>query len=149
LAGLLPKDAASLREFRRVVGTALRVMIHNQLPRGQAVDVKAIGGPAERDGIQWQKVLLGRQGEGEQIPAARLQGTEQKGTVVVWVHPAGKSSLLQDGKLVPAARQILDMKAAILAPDVFLTGEFQSAPRPKVNDKFAGYTFGYNRPLVA
>src|SRR5262249_2339691 len=38
---------------------------------------------------------------------------------------------------------------AILAVDVFLTGEFQGAQRPPVDQKYAGFTFGYNRPLLA
>jgi hypothetical protein len=69
--------------------------------------------------------------------------------VVVWVHPEGKASLWKEGKLTPAARQILDKKALILALDAFGTGEMKLEKMPTVNDKFAGYTFGYNRPLVA
>src|SRR5262245_55274525 len=114
LAGLLPKDAAGLKEFRRVVGTALRVMIHDKLPAGQAVDARPVGGVEEHDGVQWRKVLLGRQGEGEQIPVVSVRGPdsgELDATTVVWIHPAGKASLMQDGKLVPAARQILERKA--------------------------------------
>src|SRR5262249_13342588 len=38
LAGLMPRDAASLEEFRRVIGTALRVTIHDQLPRARAIE---------------------------------------------------------------------------------------------------------------
>jgi hypothetical protein len=40
-------------------------------------------------------------------------------------------------------------KAAIFAPDVFLTGEFAGAKAPAVNADYAGFTFGYNRPLLA
>jgi hypothetical protein len=50
---------------------------------------------------------------------------------------------------VPAARAILDKKAAILAPDVLLTGESAGARPAPVNKDYAGYTFGYNRPLLA
>src|SRR5262249_32304620 len=71
------------------------------------------------------------------------------GTVVVWIHPEGKSSLWKDGKLTPAAQQIIDKKAAILAADVFLTGEFGDAKPMPINGSYAGYTFGYNRPLLA
>jgi hypothetical protein len=67
---------------------------------------------------------------------------------VVWVHPKGKASLFEDGKLAPAARQVLDRKAAILAFDAFGTGEFGEV-KPQVDSKYAGYTFGYNRPLLA
>src|SRR5262249_61196188 len=37
----------------------------------------------------------------------------------------------------------------IVAPDVFMTGELRAAKPPKVNDRYAGYTFGYNRPILA
>src|SRR5262249_12325499 len=47
------------------------------------------------------------------------------------------------------AQAVIDRQAAILAVDVFGTGEFEDAKLPPVNDKFAGYTFGYNRPLLA
>ncbi|MFI5382324.1 MAG: hypothetical protein ACHRHE_23760 [Tepidisphaerales bacterium] len=37
----------------------------------------------------------------------------------------------------------------IFAPDVFLTGEFGAAKPMPISGTYAGYTFGYNRPLVA
>ena len=67
----------------------------------------------------------------------------------VWVDPAGKSSLYKDGKLVPAAAKILDAKAAILALDVYDTGELTLDKAPAVDPKCAAFTFGYNRPLLA
>src|SRR5262249_33001110 len=39
IAKLTPKDAASLKEFQRVVGTALRVMVNDELPKEIAVRV--------------------------------------------------------------------------------------------------------------
>jgi len=121
--GLLPKDADSLREYRRVIGTALRVMAHDELPGPKDVE-KAIAVPAEeREGVRWSKGSLSRKGQKEQVPIVIVEGQQFDGTVVVWVHPKGKASLLRDGKLVPEARKILDGKAAILAPDVFWTGE--------------------------
>jgi hypothetical protein len=56
---------------------------------------------------------------------------------------------VKGGKLVAAAQAILDKQAAILGVDVFGTGEFEDAMLPPTNDKYAGYTFGYNRPLLA
>jgi dienelactone hydrolase len=152
IEALVPKDARGLEEFRRVVGTALRVMIHDKLPAPGDVESKEIGDRQEQDGIIWRKYLLSRKGQGEQVPAVGLCRKDFDGTVVVWVHPEGKRSLWHDGKLVPAAQQILDRKAGILAPDVLLTGEFQGAKLPPVESKwanYAGYTYGYNRPLLA
>jgi hypothetical protein len=152
IEALVPKDARGLEEFRRVVGTALRVMIHDRLPAPGDVESKEIGDRQEQDGVIWRKYLLSRKGQGEQVPAVGLCRKDFDGTVVVWVHPEGMRSLWHDGKLAPAAQQILDRKAGILAPDVLLTGEFQGAKLPPVEPKwanYAGYTYGYNRPLLA
>src|SRR5262249_5685130 len=123
IAALLPKDAESLGEYRRVIGTALRVMAGGGLPETSQVEMTPVGDKEVRDGVTWRRFLLGRKGSRDAVPAVGLRGEDFDGTVVVWVHPKGKASLLRDGKLVPEARKILDGKAAILAPDVFWTGE--------------------------
>jgi len=145
---LMPKDAASLKEFQRVVGTALRVMIGDKLPAADEVESR-VTGQAMWDKVVFNRHLLGRKGKGEEVPAVFTLPADFNGTVVVWVHPAGKSSLIADKKVVPAARQILDARTGLLAIDPFMTGEFAAAKVPPVNEKFAGYTFGYNRSLLA
>jgi dienelactone hydrolase len=153
IEALRPKNADSLKEFRRVVGTALRVMIHDELPKADEVEVKEVGEKVERGDLVWRRGLMSRKGAGEQIPFITLRGKAfDTGRVVVWVHPEGKSSLFRDGKLAPAAQTIIDSKAAILAPDVLLTGEFGDAklqPVAKSWEGYAGYYYGYNRPLLA
>jgi dienelactone hydrolase len=148
IEALRPRDTQSLAEFRRVLGTALRVMIHDELPAADQVDANEVGDKGERDGLTWRRYLLSRKGQGEAVPAFGIKGPQFDGTVVVWVHPRGKASLFEDGKLTAAARQVLDGRAAILALDAFGTGEFGEV-KPRVDEKFAGYTFGYNRPLLA
>src|SRR5262249_57186420 len=54
-------------------------------------------------------------------------GKSYTGTLVVWVHPQGKKSLWKDGQLTPAAKQILDKGAIVLAPDLFWSGESECA----------------------
>jgi dienelactone hydrolase len=149
IEALLPKDAKGLAEYRRVIGTALRAMVHDELPKKEEVEAKPVGDAEKHDGFSWRRFLLGRKGKGEQVPAVVVHGDEYNGTVVVWVHPEGKASLLKDGKLVEAARKILDKKAAILAVDVFGTGELKPEKPQPVDAKYAGFTFGYNRPLLA
>jgi dienelactone hydrolase len=147
LAALLPKDAAGLAEYRRVVGTALRVMVHDELPTAAQIEAKE--GPREdHDGVILRRILLGRKGQREQVPALGLCRADFEGTVVVWAHPDGKASLYRDGKLTDAAKAILDRKAAILAVDVFGTGELAGG-KPAVDAKYAGYTYGYNRTPLA
>ena len=149
IEALRPKDAKELDEYRRVIGTALRVMVHDDLPRPEEVEAKEIGDRQEQDGVISRRYLLSRKGQGEQIPAVGMCRANFNGTVVVWVDPAGKSSLYKDGKLVPAAAKILDAKAGILALDVYDTGKLSLDKAPIVDPKYAGFTFGYNRPLLA
>jgi dienelactone hydrolase len=153
IKGLIPKDADSLKEFHRVIGTALRVMVHDELPKREQVVVKEVGKKGAKFGdLTVERYLIGRKDSGEEIPAIGLTGEGFDGTVVVWIHPQGKASLFKDGKLVPAAQKLIDGKASIFAPDVLLTGEFGDAkmqPVAKGWENYAGYYYGYNRPLLA
>jgi dienelactone hydrolase len=146
MTALAPTNAAKLAEFRGVVGGALGVMVHDALPAGGDVEATEVGPKEEADGRMARKFLLTRKGQKDAVPAYGVRGPGHDGTVVVWVHPRGKASLFADGKVVPEAQTILDRKAAILAVDVFGTGEL--AAKPTVNAKYAGYTFGYNRSFL-
>jgi dienelactone hydrolase len=149
MAALRPKDAKSLQEYRRVVGTALRIMIGDKLPIANCVEVDHAGESKDEQNRHWEALFLGRNGQGERIPALEFRGPEFNGTLVIWVHPAGKSSLFRDRKLVPAAQRIVEHNAGVLALDVFMTGDFAGAKAPSVDRRYVGYTFGYNRPLLA
>ncbi|MEZ6064297.1 MAG: hypothetical protein R3B90_00995 [Planctomycetaceae bacterium] len=50
-------------------------------------------------------------------------------------------------------QELLDQGTTVASGDVFLTGELRPAGDDaglrKVDGNFAGYTFGYNRPLLA
>ena len=43
--------------------------------------------------------------------------------LVVWLHPKGKASLFENGKVVPAAKTLTDAGFAVVAPDLLGTGE--------------------------
>jgi hypothetical protein len=149
IAALVPKDAKGLAEYRRVFGGALRAMITDQLPQATEVTETRLDEMRNVGDVRLRTYLIGRKGQHEAIPAAGVLGKEFDGTVVVWIHPDGKSSLFKDGKLVPAAQKIIDAKGAILAVDVFGTGELSLDKPYEINKGFAGYTFGYNRPVLA
>ena len=145
LVKLTPTDAESLKEFRRVVGTALRVMVGSEMPE-------------KPDRQLWPRnIVLGNYTgllsasgrEGTYVPSLSFWGRGSNNIPVIWVHPKGKASLLADGKLVPAAQAIVDAGYLICAPDVLGVGEL-ALPKPfAVNKEFAGYTYGYNRSLLA
>jgi dienelactone hydrolase len=149
IEALKPKDAAGLAEYRRILGTALRVIMHDQLPDPDQVEEIRMGELEKQDGYSSRRFFLTRKGQDERIPAIGLLPAEFDGTAIVWIHPRGKASLFRDGMLVPAAKQILDRKGAILAVDVFGTGELMLDKPMAVNKDYAGYTFGYNRTLLA
>jgi hypothetical protein len=149
IAALLPKDAPTLAEYRRIFGAALRAMVHDELPTGEEVEEIRQGEMEKHNGYSSRRFFLSRKGQHERIPALGLLPSEFAGTVVVWIHPQGKASLFHDGKLVPAAQAILDRKAALLAVDVFGTGELSLDKPFAVNKDYAGFTFGYNRTLLA
>ena len=146
---LLPKDEKSAAEFRRMLGTALRVMITDKLPSAQDIEEVMPSQNEDKDGVNVVTHTLTRQGAKEAVRVQAINAKDAGGRVIVWVHPDGLSGLWENGKLIPAARKAIDQKAGILAVEVLRTGATATAKRYPVNKTYGGYTFGYNRPLVA
>ncbi|HTU91047.1 MAG TPA: acetylxylan esterase [Gemmataceae bacterium] len=149
IEALLPKDEKGLAEYRRIFAAALRAMIHDELPDADQVKEVQRGETKEHEGYSYRRYILTRKGQNERIPGLALWSPDFDGTVVIWIHPRGKASLFQDGKPVPAVKQILDRKSAVFAVDVFGTGELALDKPMPVDKTYAGFTFGYNRTLVA
>jgi hypothetical protein len=149
IEALKPKSAEPLANYRKVFGPALRVMLSSHLPEGKELEVKSQGEPKDGD-VNWRGYVIGRRGQGEQVPVLVLKPKGFKGTAVVWVDAKGKSSLVDDnGKLVGSAKVLLDAGVMLIAPDVFGTGELALDKPMAVNERMPGYTFGYNRPLLS
>lgn len=151
IAGLLPHNAEELKEYRRVMRTALRVMVNDDLPAREDIETTTVRQTSLQAKPYIEYLSLSRRGKGEAVPALLITSTAQgpQGTVLIWVHGDGKTSLFDQGKLVPKAQQLLDKGTSILAIDCLQTGEYKDAKPQPVNNQFAGYTFGYNRPLLA
>lgn len=154
LQTLFPSKSSTRPEFSRVIGTALRVMINDELPHSSDVvaSTASIHSLKQGDGIE--PVVLTRKNVPGRVPAVWLRGGSKEAETVVWVHPEGIKGLYIDGhpaggKLMPAARSILEAKKNILAIDVLLTGESTKEKRPALHKTYPGYTWGYNRPLLA
>jgi dienelactone hydrolase len=164
MKALEPTDAKSLAEFRRVVGTALGVMAGGELPKPGAIEIRKRSVQVTlADGVKLHLDAVGRKGEGDMVPLAAVH-TGDAG-IVVWVHPKGKASLVVGGKLNPSVQALVDKGYSVVAPDVFQTGEltgnwplseaehkgksFREPSMYPVNTQFAGYTYGYNRPVFA
>jgi pimeloyl-ACP methyl ester carboxylesterase len=148
IAKLAPKDAASLKEYQRVVGTALRVMVNSELPKEIAVRVEPV--KATVDGLTVYRAAIGRTDEKDALPGCGVTGEKYTGEkAVVWLHPQGKAGLFPGGKAAPAVKALTADGFGVLAPDLLGTGE-NAFPKPFPVDKgFAGFTYGYNRTLLA
>ena len=99
--------------------------------------------------------VLTRAGSPARVPAIGIVPAGWKaGPVVVWVHERGKEAAFEaDGRTPsPEVKRLLAGGAAVLVPDVFLTGEsgaIGSRIRVKNDDTYFGYNTGYNRSVFA
>ena len=107
------------------------------------------------DGFSVHQSVLTRTGSASRVPTIGIVPTGwTSGPVVVWVREQGKQSAFEaDGRTpVPEVKRLLAGGAAVLVPDVFLTGESGAiAGRIRIKDeeKFIGYNTGYNRSVFA
>lgn len=148
LDALMPTDPASLDKMRTVLAPALRVMIGDGFP--DFVDQAAHALGAAQPGVEeLLNFVVSHQGTKERVPVQVVKPPKWDGRCIVWIHPRGIDSLWEGGKLTAEAQQILKEKVAILAVDVLRTGASAAAEAFAVNKGFAGYTFGYNRPLIS
>jgi dienelactone hydrolase len=138
-------------EYAKTVGTALRVMIHDDLPAADQVTVRHASGPQLQSGIVTETGTLGRKGAGDSVPYVSLVPEGWQGTVVVVVQPDGKASLFDEsGAPTAGVRKLLDRKCAVVSADLYLTGEYQSAKPTPPNygyskQQYAGFYYAYNR----
>jgi hypothetical protein len=140
IAALRPKDEKSLEEYQRLVGTALGVMAHDSLPSADEIDAKECD-PFGTGGLYTQTIELTRKRASELV-AAQLEYREGYDTIVVSVQADGVSDALGTTPLNNA-------KIAVLRVHPLLTEKSGAGAPPSVDAKFAGYSFGYNRPLLA
>ncbi|OWK36365.1 acetylxylan esterase [Fimbriiglobus ruber] len=150
MAALAPTDEKSLAEFRRVVGTALRVMVNDTLPVAGTIEVHGLKEDTGPGGLKVHKALLGRKGSTDAVPAIGCPPAGFDGNVaVLWLHPQGKASLVENGDWAAPVKALHQKKIAVLGIDAFQTGE-QVGPKPfPVNATYAGFTYGYNRSVLA
>ncbi len=158
MQALVPRDAASLAEFRRVVGGALEVMIGRGVPPKDAVQA-AVQGEQDLGAARMMRMLLRLATEGEEIPALLFEPKQPAREVAILLDPQGKQGLLQpNGALRDDVAKLLEGGSAVLGVDLFGQGEFTPDGKPLAKarlltsnnwDSYLGYTLGYNPSLFA
>ncbi len=149
LMAVAPTNHDALSRFREVVGTALRVMLGSP-PKGEDVSVVHESQPVTRDDVVIRRMILGSKEGPERIPVVALRPNNNgpiRGTVI-WVNPEGKVNLFEGDRLASPAKALIQRNFVVLSPDVLGVGE-QSPVKRVIDQRFVGYTLGYNRPILA
>lgn len=168
MKALVPHDAASLAEFRRVVGGALEAMIGRGMPPKGTIGGWHGAAPVEEDAGSYRilrrlirYVAKGEEfaAKGEELPTISLQPKNPNYQVVIWVDPLGKRALFgPDGKPRAEVHKLLADGFVVMGVDLIGQGEFTADGRPSAKarlltanhwDRYLGYTLGYNHSLFA
>lgn len=155
LKELRPRDAKSWEQYRSVVGGAFRTMVGHGLPAAADVSDKAVQ-VVPGDGYRAVASLLRNRTHGEELPTVFMLPNDWDKRVVIWLSDEGKDGLFDDaGKPLAAIQKLLASGVAVVGIDLLYQGEFlaegELTESRKVGNprEFAGYTLGYNHPLVA
>ncbi|MBX3443201.1 MAG: acetylxylan esterase [Planctomyces sp.] len=148
-ASLIPKAAGDVAKYREVVGGAAAVMLDSGLP---SVVNNVPESEEPRDGYKLIRARVGRPGE-EILTVAFAPEENFNGEIVLWFDGRGKACLFDEsGQPTSVIRDLLGDGYAVASGDLFLTGEYVSGDAPAaypVDETFAGYTFGFNAPLIS
>lgn len=153
-AELVPQDASEMKMYREVISGAARILLDEGVPAAEEVSTHT-SESEDHNELMIAKAIIGRSDTGERIPMVVLSRTaDGKSPVVLWLEDDGKSQLLtDDGSPVAGVRELLAAGASVASIDLLSSGE-QVPPTGskefgKVDPKYHGYTFGYNRPLLS
>jgi dienelactone hydrolase len=132
------------KQYQKLLTTALQVMVADHMPK--PVDIIV------------DHQTLRRSSGHPQLPFTRMAPKEDRGDVLIWADPAGKSSLLDRfGHVDADAQKLLDSGFAIICPELFLIGENRpqgvAATMPSATiyakQQYAGFLYNFNRSIMA
>jgi dienelactone hydrolase len=156
LAAIVPKDAASLAEWRKVVGGGIEAIIGRGAPAAGEVELEKSEKTDLGDYFRFAGLLRNKT-TGTESPVAFLHPKQWNKQVVLWLNEQGKAGIFDaEGNPSPDAKRLMDAGYSVAGIDLLFQGEFlapdEAAPvnrRVDNNRQFAGYTYGYNHSLVA
>lgn len=138
-----------LNAYRQIVAKAVDIMLDPEVSASTFVrrDVEVVG--------ESHEIVRGRvtNSEGVQIPTIQIVPRQESTGIVYWFDGAGWKHLFDaGGKLKSTPRALVQQGYTIVSAELFLTGSATGAQetpnRFAVNEKYPGYTFCYNRPLI-
>lgn len=127
LQSLFPDNQSALSALKRRAETALRNALGVENPDSNDLNIERIDAK-KIDDVYVEKIVLGRKGIGDRIPALILcpKNSTDKGTLLV--HCGGKDAWFdgKTGKPDALLQSLLDQGQTALLADVFMTGEYNS-----------------------
>jgi hypothetical protein len=158
LLALKKSDPAGFEKLQREALSAICATSFPEPGTTKATQINFV----QEDGYRIWKGTQTRKGSGDELPTIAIVPPAEKlsGVAVVWADSKGKAALFaNDGKLIPAVQKLVDSGAAVVAADVFLTGEWNLPGKPTAipmvpqkhhkDVPFLGYWLGYNRSIPA
>ena len=158
VGNLTPKGASELPGYREILLGALGAIVNSEVPTPDTVR-HTLTGAREVDGYRVEWLDLSRDGTRDRVPALWVVPERWSGKVVVAVSDNGMGAFATSagsGRSQGLAVAALVDGAAVLAPDVLLAvrpDDESTTPSLAVDEQrhkqYVGYTFGYNRTLLA
>ncbi|MCG8584749.1 MAG: hypothetical protein MI757_08580, partial [Pirellulales bacterium] len=155
LTELIPKDKASLKEFKRVVGSGIAAVIGRGLPDPKHIEYDQAYKNDHDTFLEMAGLLTHKlpDGKREQLPILFLYPKDWNKQVVIWISDDGKDGVDYEDDLIA---ELLDEGTCVIGVDLLYQGEFlgpdevvSKTRRVKNPREAAAYTFGYNHSLFA
>lgn len=143
---------SDLSEYRRLYLPQWEEVLGAAVPERSELACRRIGRKKQAD-FHVGDFILGRKGEGDQVPAILLIPTTNMTNpdpspkpATVLVHPAGKSAFFDSDSGQPRAlvTELLAQGHRVLIPDTFLTGEYHPANGKTERKRYDGLYSVYN-----
>ena len=148
-------SCGSLTQYRELVGGALEVIIGRTFEEAGHVELRQAS-TTDLGACRQTCGLLHNVTYGEELPVVVLQPKKPRGKAVIWADTRGKAGLFEGERPAADVRKLLDSGIGVIGLDLLFQGEFLTNGVPvtrtrlvKKDRDFAGYTWGYNRPLFA
>lgn len=157
-ASIKPDDKESLANYREIVGGAVDVMIGgNENTAGNVEFELSHKDKIARDSWTRAVGLLRNTTYNEELPVIIWTPNKPSRGTVIWPHVNGKAAFVaDDGSPIKPVNRLLTHGYRVITADLLGQGEFTDDGKSwsqsrKVDNprEFAGYTLGYNHPLVA
>ncbi|MGC9326232.1 MAG: hypothetical protein ACP5I1_01230, partial [Candidatus Hinthialibacter sp.] len=143
---IFPDNERSLRALRRRADKTLRHALGVENPDPNDLVIERIDAQ-QKGSLFVEKILLGREGEGDRIPAVLLVPGNYSKSGTLLVHGDGKDAWfdLNTGKPGTLLQSLLDKGQTVLLADVFMTGEYNSPFQQAQRERDIPHFLTYNQ----